>query len=82
MKVTADYLHPIALILLTKAHVAVPVALRHAGMVHHEEVHLKMLGAGPPDLVMVRANVLDHLDTTAGAGGGGRHVCLKQQCLK
>ena len=43
---------PVALVLLAEAHVAVTVALGHAGVVHHEEVDLEVVGAGSPDLVM------------------------------
>ena len=34
------------------ANVAVTVALGHAGVVHHEEVHLEVVGARSTDLIM------------------------------
>ena len=74
---TADHLHPIALILLAEAHLAVPVPLRHAGVVHHEEVHLKTVCTSPLYLVVVGAYELNHFYTTSLAGGGGGHVVLK-----
>ena len=74
---TSDHLHPITLILLAEAHVAMPVPLRHAGVVHHEEVHLKTVCASPLYLVVVGANELDHFNTTSFTGGSGGHVVLK-----
>ena len=76
-KMTADPLHPITLILLAEAHVAVPVALRHAGIIDHEEVDLKMLWASSSNLVVVSPYELDHFYTAAFTGGGGRHPSLK-----
>ena len=77
MKMTADHLHPIALILLAEAHVTVPVPLRHAGVVHHEEVHLKTVCTSPLYLVVVGANELNHFNTTSFTRGGWGHVVLK-----
>ncbi len=31
----------------------IPVALSHAGVVHHEEINLKVIGTGPLDLVVL-----------------------------
>ena len=55
----------------------VPVALRHAAVVHHEEVDLQLVGAGPPDVVVLRPNEVDHLDTATLAWGGRGHRALK-----
>ena len=43
----------VALVLLTEAHVAMPVALCHAGVVHHEEVDLEVVSACSPDLIVL-----------------------------
>jgi hypothetical protein len=48
----------VALVLLAEAHVAVTVPLRHASVVHHEEVDLEVVGACPPDLVVLWNNGL------------------------
>merc|ERR1712106_32896 len=77
LMMTSDHLHPITLILLAEAHVAMPVPLRHAGVVHHEEVHLKTVCASPLYLVVVGANELDHFNTTSFTGGSGGHVGLR-----
>ena len=74
---TADPLHPVTLILLAEAHVAVPVPLRHAGVVNHEEVDLKTVCTSPLNLVVVSPYELDHFHTAALTGGGGGHVALK-----
>ena len=82
----------VTLVLLTETHVSVPVALRHARVVHHEEVHLKCVRAGPLYLgvgfgnldkenkacylIVVGTNELDNLYTTSVTGLGGRHVVL------
>jgi hypothetical protein len=42
----------IALVLLAEAHVPVAVTLGHAGVVHHEEVHLEVVRARSPNLVV------------------------------
>ena len=42
---------------------AVPVALSHTPVVHHEEVDLQLVGAGPPDVVVLRPDEVNHLDT-------------------
>ena len=74
---TADSLRPITLILLAEAHVAMPVPLRHAGVVDHEEVDLKTVCTSPLNLVVVSAYELDHFYTAAFTGGGRRHVALQ-----
>ena len=74
---TAEDIDPITFILLAEAHVAVPVPLRHAGVVDHEEVDLKTVCTSPLYLVVVGAYELDHFHTATFAGGGGRHVALK-----
>ena len=43
----------VALVLLAEAHVTVPVALRHAGVVHHEKVHVETVCAGSLDLIVL-----------------------------
>ncbi len=43
----------VALVRLAEAHVPVPVALNHASVVHHEEVHLEVVGARTPHLVVL-----------------------------
>ncbi len=43
----------VALVRLAEAHVPVPVALHHARVVHHEEVHLEVVGARTPHLVVL-----------------------------
>ena len=72
-----DHLHPITLILLTEAHVAVPVPLRHAGVVHHEEVHIKAVRTGSLYLVVMSPYELNHLHTAPITWLGGRHVALE-----
>ena len=72
-----DHLRPITLILLTEAHVAVPVPLRHAGVVHHEEVHIKAVRTGSLYLVVMSSYELNHLDTAPITWFGGRHVALE-----
>ena len=69
--------HSITLILLTEAHVAVPVPLRHAGVVHHEEVHIKAVRTGSLYLVVMSPYELNHLDTAPITWLGGRHVALE-----
>ena len=71
----------VALVLLTEAHVAVSVALRHAAVVHHEEVDLQVLCAGPLDLVVLRPDELHHLHTTPVARLQRRH-CLLQHITR
>ena len=67
----------IALVLLTEAHVAVSVSLSHAAVVHHEEVDLQLVGAGPPDVVVLRPDEMNHLDTATFTWLGGGHRALK-----
>ena len=55
----------------------VPVSLRHAGVVDHEEVDLKTVCTSPLNLVVVSAYELDHFYTAAFTGGGWGHVALK-----
>ena len=55
----------------------VPVSLRHTAVVHHEEVDLQLVGAGPPDVVVLRPDEVNHLDTATLAWGGGGHRVLK-----
>ena len=43
----------VAHVLLAEAHVAVPVALGHAGVVHHEEVYVEIVRASSLDLVVL-----------------------------
>lgn len=43
----------VALVLLAEAHPAVAVSLRHARVVHDEEVHLEVVRARPLDLVVL-----------------------------
>ena len=76
-KMTADHLHPVTLILLAEAHVAVPVPFCHAGVVDHEEVDLKTVCTSPLNLVVVSPYELDHFYTAAFTGGGWGHVALK-----
>jgi len=66
----------IALVLLTEAHVTVAVSLSHAAVVHHEEVDLQLLGAGPPDVVVLRPYEVNHLHTATLARSGRRHRAL------
>ena len=40
----------VAVVLLAEAEPAAPVALRHAHVVHDEEVNLERRGARPPDV--------------------------------
>ena len=56
---------------------AVAVSLSHAAVVHHEEIDLQLVGAGAPDVVVLRADEVNHLDTATFARGGGRHRALK-----
>jgi len=72
-----DHLHPIALILLTEAHVAVPVPLCHAGVVHHEEVHLKSVCTSSLNLVVMSSYELNHLHTASITWLGRGHVALR-----
>ena len=69
--------HPIALILLTEAHVAVPVPLCHAGVVHHEEVHIKAVCTCSLNLVVMSSYELNHLHTAPITWLGGGHVALE-----
>ena len=71
----------IALVLLTEAHVTVAVSLSHAAVVHHEEVDLQLVGAGPPDVVVLGPYEVNHLDTATLAWGGGGHRALKWRAL-
>ncbi len=48
----ADFCGCIALVFLAEAHVAMAVTLSHTGMIYHEKVHVKVISACPPDLVM------------------------------
>jgi len=68
---------PITLVLLAEAHVAVPVSLRHTGVVHHEEVHLEVVSAGSLNLVVLCSYELNHLHTAPITWHGGRHVSLR-----
>lgn len=54
-----------------------PVTLRHAAVVDHEEVDLEVVGAGPPDVVVLGADEVDHLDTAAVALPGAGHRALQ-----
>jgi len=74
---TAEDIDPITFILLAEAHVTVPVSLRHAGVVDHEEVDLKTVCTSSLNLVVVGAYELDHFHTATFAGGGGGHVALR-----
>jgi len=56
--------------------VPVTVALSHAGVVHHEEVHLKVVRARSLDLIMIRAYELDHLDAASFTWSNRGHVVL------
>ena len=71
-----DPLPPITLVLLAEAHVAVPVPLRHAGVVDHEEVHLKCVSTCSLNLVMLCSYELNHLDTTPITRNSGWHSAL------
>ena len=42
----------VALVFLAEAHVTVPVSLGHAGVVHHEKVHIEVVGARSLHLVV------------------------------
>ena len=66
----------VTLILFTETHVTMPVSLSHASMIHHEEVDLKTVSAGPLDLVMLCSNELNHLHTTALTWSCWRHRAL------
>ena len=57
-----------------------PVALRHAAVVDHEEVDLEGVSAGAPDVVVLSAYEVDHLDTASLALPGGWH-CILQSCV-
>jgi len=74
---TVDPLHSITLVLLAEAHVAVPVPLRHAGVVHHEEVHLKGVCTGSLNLVVMSSYELNHLHTAPITWLGGGHGALR-----
>ena len=52
------------------------MALRHTAVVDHEEVDLEVVGAGPPDVVVLGADEVDHLDTAAVALPGAGHRAL------
>jgi len=67
----------VAFILLTEAHVAMPVSLCHAGMIDHEEVHLEVVSAGSFNLIMLRPDELNNFDTAAITRRGGGHVILR-----
>jgi len=56
--------------------VSVPVSLSHAAVVHHEEVYLQLVGAGAPDVVVLRPDEVDHLHAATLTRGGGRHRAL------
>ena len=53
------------------------MSLSHAAVVHHKEVDLQLVGAGAPDVVVLRPDEVNHLDTASLARGGGRHRALK-----
>ena len=53
------------------------MSLSHAAVVHHEEVDLQLVGAGAPDVVVLRTDEVDHLHTATLARGGRRHRALK-----
>jgi len=74
---TVDSLHSITLVLLTEAHVAVPVPLCHAGVVHHEEVHLKGVCTCSLNLVVMSSYELNHLHTAPITWLGGGHGALR-----
>ena len=42
----------VTLVLLAEAHVAVPVSLGHARVVHHEEIHVEVVRASALHLVV------------------------------
>ena len=52
------------------------MALRHTAVVDHEEVDLEVVGAGPPDVVVLGADEVDHLDAAAVALPGAGHGAL------
>lgn len=52
------------------------VSLRHTAVVHHEEVDLKLVSAGPPDVVVLRPYEVNQLHTAALALPGGWHCIL------
>jgi len=74
---TVDPLHSITLVLLAEAHVTVPVPLRHAGVVHHEEIHLKGVCTGSLYLVVMSSYELNHFHTAPITWLGGRHGALR-----
>ena len=53
------------------------MSLSHTAMVHHEEIDLQLVSAGPCDGVVLRPYELNHLDTAAFTLFGGRHCALK-----
>ena len=53
------------------------MSLSHAAVVHHEEVDLQLVGAGAPDVVVLRPDEVDHLHAATLTRGGGRHRALK-----
>jgi len=59
--------------------VSVSVTLGHTAVVDHEEVDLEVVCAGPPDVVVLGADEVDHFDTAAvtlpGPGHGTLGVC-------
>ena len=64
----------VTFVLLTEAHDAVLSSLRHTDVVHHEEVDVNLVRAGPPDGLVFSSPVLDQLDTAAVALLDWRHV--------
>jgi len=70
----------VALVFLAEAHVAVPVSLGHARVVHHEEVHVEVVGASSLHLVVFCSDELHHFDTAPLTLLGGRHV-LREDCV-
>jgi len=70
----AEYWCGITFVLLTEAHVTMPVSFSHAGMVDHEKVDLKVVCACSLDLVVLCTNELNHFHTASLTGLHGGHV--------
>ena len=68
-----------ALALHSQVHI-LPVPLRHAAVVDHEEVDLEGVSASAPDVVVLSAYEVDHLDTASLALPGGWHCTLQSLC--
>ena len=65
---------PITIIFLTEAHVSPPSPLTHADMVHHEQVDIQVICAGPPHTLHHSAHLPHHLDTAPLAPHYPGHV--------